>query len=112
MPNLDTQKTPAPKDWHRAYIKAALEKRGLSLTHIARTNGYARGSGSTALLIQWPKMERLIAAAIGLKPSQIWPSRYNADGTPKERAPLAQLQRALKHTTARTVRKVHARRPA
>jgi Ner family transcriptional regulator len=27
--------------------------------------------------------EKHIAAAIGLRPQAIWPSRYHADGTPK-----------------------------
>lgn len=31
----------------------------------------------------WPKMEELIAKAIGVTPQEIWPSRYNEDGTPK-----------------------------
>jgi Ner family transcriptional regulator len=93
------QITPAPQDWHRADIKAALEKRGLPLSRLARSNGYARGSASTALLIQWPKMERLIAAAIGLQPQEIWPTRYNKDGEPMPRGTISSQQRTLKNTT-------------
>jgi len=51
MSNLDTRKKPAPQDWHRADIKAALEKRGLSLSRLARLNGYGRTSTSLALLV-------------------------------------------------------------
>ncbi len=83
MKNLDTLKKPAPQDWHRADIKAALEKRGLSLARLSRLNGYARSSAPTALHVPWPKMERLIAGAIGVAPQDIWPSRYRPDGTPK-----------------------------
>ncbi len=83
MSNLDISKKPAPKDWHRADIKASLEKRGLSLARLARLHGYGRSSPALALRLPWPKMERLIAAAIGVRPQEIWPSRYHEDGTPK-----------------------------
>jgi Ner family transcriptional regulator len=84
MNNLSPSKKPVQtQDWHRADIKAALEKRGLSLARLARLNGYARSSTVMALHHPWPKMERIIAGAIGTPPQQIWPSRYRKDGTPK-----------------------------
>jgi Ner family transcriptional regulator len=85
MSNLDTAKKPVITDWHRADIKAALEKKGLSLARLARLNGYGRRSTSTALSVPWPKMESVIARAIGVQPQVIWPSRYREDGTPKSR---------------------------
>ncbi|GKX57363.1 hypothetical protein SOASR030_34750 [Leminorella grimontii] len=39
----------------------------------------ARLASSTlanALMRRWPKGERLIAAALGVEPGEIWPSRY------------------------------------
>lgn len=98
MPNMDAQKKPVT-DWHRADIKAELEKRGYSLSRLARTNGYARRSASQALFMPWPKMERLIADAIGVEPKDIWPSRYHEDGTPKQRS-IKQLQHSIKDTSA------------
>lgn len=32
--------------------------------------------------VPYPRMETAIAKAIGLKPEQIWPERWNSDGTP------------------------------
>lgn len=101
MTKIDTSKKPAPQDWHRADIKAALEKRGLSLARLARLNGYARTSTPMALHIPWPKMERLIAGAIGTTPQTIWPSRYHDDGTPKSGRSERGLGRyKAKHITA------------
>jgi len=74
------------QDWHPADIKAALEKRGWTLGKLARTHGYDRKSPSLALKQPWPRMEKLIAEAIGVEPQQIWPSRYHRDGTPNRRA--------------------------
>lgn len=65
------------KDWHRADIVAALRKAGWSLRRLATHHGYASPTTlTTALARPWPKGERLIAAAIGVAPADIWPGRY------------------------------------
>jgi len=116
MVKLDAPKKPAPQDWHRADIKAALEKRGYSLARLSRLNGMSRGAAKCALHTQWPKMEQLIASAIGrlekreiahlalgdellhrsVTPQDIWPSRYHEDGSPK--GPRRRIK-FLKHNT-------------
>jgi len=55
----------------------------MSLIRLSRLNGYAGDSLKMALRRPWPKAEKIIAAHIGIPPQAIWPSRYNADGTPK-----------------------------
>lgn len=70
-------KKPARLDWHRADIVAALRKAGWSLRRLSKHHGYASGTTlTTALDRPWPKGERLIAAALGVAPQDIWPSRY------------------------------------
>lgn len=76
-------KKPALSDWHKADIICGLWKRGTSIHRLSREHQYASGSLSLAIRSPWPKAERLIAEALGVKPQEIWPSRYNADGTPK-----------------------------
>lgn len=80
MKNIDIAKKPA-LDWHNADIKAALEKAGWSLRRLSIHHKYHHTSAASALARPWPKMERIIAKAIGVKPQEIWPSRYNEDGT-------------------------------
>lgn len=101
MSQLNNSKKPAMKpslakeksqDWHRANIKAALEKAGWSLRKLAVANEYAPGVLSHPLNKQYPNGEAIIAKAIGVAPQVIWPSRYNEDGTPKKLA--APRQRA------------------
>lgn len=70
-------------DWHRADIKAALEKKGWSLRQLGITNGYHPDVFKNALARPYPMIERLIAQAIGLTPQAIWPTRYYPDGSPK-----------------------------
>lgn len=100
MSNLNTPKKPAQQDWHRADIKAALEKCGYSLARLSRLNGYSRTAAQCALHMHWPRMERLIAATIGVPVQDIWPSRYHADGTRKSDRRERGLARRLKNSTA------------
>lgn len=77
MSDHDATKKPAPQDWHKADIKAALEKAGWTLRKLAIHHGYASPTTiKDALHRPWPKGERLIAEAIGIPPELIWPSRY------------------------------------
>jgi len=69
-------------DWHSADIKAALNKKGWSFARIAREYGYAVNSPNQVLRSQWASMEEIITRIIGVRPWQIWPSRYNQNGEP------------------------------
>ncbi|EJG1803495.1 TPA: transcriptional regulator [Vibrio parahaemolyticus] len=64
------------KDLHRADIIAALKKKGISMSALSRQNGLASTTLANALDRPWPKGERIIANALDLEPSDIWPSRY------------------------------------
>ena len=65
-----------PEDWHKADIKAALEKAGWTLRKLSMAHGYSQGAARQTLYQHWVNMERIIARAIGRKPEEIWPSRY------------------------------------
>ncbi|WP_435100787.1 helix-turn-helix domain-containing protein [Arhodomonas sp. AD133] len=80
MTTHNRSKKPAPEDWHRADIVAALRKAGWSLRRLATHHGYAAPTTLTnALARPWPKGEQIIAEAIGEDPAAIWPSRYRED---------------------------------
>ncbi len=64
------------EDWHRADVKAALEKAGFSLNSLGRDNGYRPGVLRNIFSVHWPKGERIVANAIGVTAEEIWPSRY------------------------------------
>jgi Ner family transcriptional regulator len=77
MNQLNRAKKQPSQDWHRADIVAALWKSGWSIRRLSTHHGYASPTTlNTALDRPWPKGERLIAEAIGVHPSAIWPSRY------------------------------------
>ena len=74
-------------DWHTADIIAALRKNGTTLAAVSRSAGLSSSTLANALSRPWPKGESLIASAINMQPSEIWPSRYYdpVTGKPKER---------------------------
>lgn len=80
--NLHMRKTTHTKksarlDWHRADIVAALHKVGWTIRKLSTHHGYADPTTlSHALDRPWPKGQKLIADALGLKPETIWPTRY------------------------------------
>jgi Ner family transcriptional regulator len=75
-----------PQDWHPADILAALKKRGHTLAGLSVANGYHPTAAGKALKMPWPAVEQLVAAALGLSPQAIWPSRYDSDNMPRRRA--------------------------
>src|SRR6185437_13455472 len=83
MSTATAQKKPVLVDWHAADIVAALRKKGWSLQQLALFHRYAsRTSLAKALAQPYPKAEQIIAEVLGIAPREIWPTRYNVDGTP------------------------------
>nr|WP_318383175.1 helix-turn-helix transcriptional regulator [uncultured Enterobacter sp.] len=75
--------------WHPADIIAGLRKRGTSLAALSRASGLSSSTLANALTRPWPKGEYLIADALGVHPSLIWPERYRGeDGKMVERKGL------------------------
>ncbi|MEI7036479.1 helix-turn-helix transcriptional regulator [Fulvimonas yonginensis] len=88
-------KKPVPQDWHPADVIAALRKVGWSLQQLALAHGYtSRTALANGMHRPYPKAEQIIAGTLGMKPGQIWPSRYEADQvTPNRGAPGAKPRR-------------------
>lgn len=71
---MDTRNSAITQDWHAADIKAALEKRGVSLRKLAAEYGYSHIQ--RVLSSPWWAAEQIVAKALGVPAEQIWPSRY------------------------------------
>ena len=67
-------------DMHPEDVKALIRKSGWRLTDLSRENGLSPGAVQKALRQPWPRVEQIIGAHLGLRPQDIWPSRYHADG--------------------------------
>ena len=91
---LNTARTPmnrrSPKGWHKEDIKAAIRKRGTTLTQLAIDSGLYRSAIRVALIVPTYRAEQAVARFLGVAAEEIWPDRYDADGTPRHpRAPRA-----------------------
>lgn len=108
---MDTQKGAAQRDWHPADVKAALEKRGISLRALAKRHGYSHIQ--RVLVSQWWAAEQIVAQAIGVPAQEIWPSRYQ---TPRSRGEAmtrnANALQALNQPASKRARKTAQRRAA
>ncbi|AVF34882.1 helix-turn-helix domain-containing protein [Rahnella sikkimica] len=70
------------KDWHSADIIAAIKKKGTTMAAVSREAGLCSSTLSNALTRKWPKGEKLIAEAIGVRAEIIWPTRYSGTKYP------------------------------
>lgn len=75
--------TSKSQDWRPKRIIAALHAKQITLAGLSKRAGYEQSAAAVALGRPWPAVERVIARAIGMKPSLIWPSRYDADDSPR-----------------------------
>lgn len=106
--NARTAKKASQKDWHPADVKAALHKRGITLSALAEAHGLKGATSLSAALVRsLPTNEKRIADALDLHPMDIWPSRYNEDGTRKP-----QGFRAVQCTAVRIARNGNIRKAA
>lgn len=68
-------------DMHPEDIKAAIRKQGITLAELASRADVSKQAVSAAIdRRSSERIDLIIADFIGLKPHQIWPSRYNAKG--------------------------------
>lgn len=77
----DPETIPGDPVQRNEWIKFQLRLRGSSLSKLARDLGVTRQAVRNALASRYPRMERVIAAEIGLDPQTIWPERYPPDSS-------------------------------
>lgn len=79
------------------WIKYQLRCCGSSLSRLAAELDVSDSAAQLAKYVPYPRIERAIAGKLGRTPLEIWPERWNADGTPARHRP----QRAEKRTDGR-----------
>ena len=95
----------------RAWVIYHIKLKGLTLAEIARRNGVGRQCAQRALSQPYPKYERLIAQALGLKVQSLFPDRYDRDGTPRkygQKRPRACDSETSKNSTPRNRRNIES----
>lgn len=70
------KKPSAQQDWTKEYIKYRIRELFGSMTDMAHCYGLHPSVIRRALRVPYPKVDRVIARALRVEPSEIWPSRY------------------------------------
>jgi Ner family transcriptional regulator len=81
-------KNPAPKrrqpkalsGWHAEDVKAAIRKKGMTLTALSNKHQYSDSYLRGTLIRHRPRGEEIIARFLGVSPAEIWPERYASGG--------------------------------
>jgi Ner family transcriptional regulator len=68
---------------HVEEIKAAIRMKGHTITSLSKSWNLDRTAISKTLAQPWPEVELRIANFLDKKPQDIWPTRYNLNGSPK-----------------------------
>lgn len=69
--------------WHKEDIKAAIWKRGMNITRLAKLHNLQPAACREALIRGNLMGEQVIASFLGVAARELWPDRYNEDGTPR-----------------------------
>lgn len=77
-----TRKLLADPAKRRAWVRYQLTLKGLSMADIARDAGVTRECLYQVFCKTYPRMEKVVADAVGLPPAVLWPERYDAEGLP------------------------------
>lgn len=72
----------------RSWVIYQLAMQGRSLAEVARQAGVRRQTIYQPFLRSYPRMEKLVADALGLPPQTLWPERYDKHGLPTRRRGL------------------------
>ena len=79
---MSDTRTRAKQDWHPEDIKAAIRKTGITLMELSARHGFSQSACNNALRMRSYRLELVIAQHLGLRPEEIWPSRYSDAGIP------------------------------
>ena len=63
-------------DMHRAFIVAMIKEKGKTLSQLSIEAGLHPRTLGNVLDRKYPKGEKIIADFVGMKPEEIWPTRY------------------------------------
>jgi len=82
-PALKPRQSKTLSGWHAEDVKAAIRKKGLTLSALSKKHHYSDSYLRGTLIRRRPRGEEIIARFLGVSPAEIWPDRYRADGTRK-----------------------------
>lgn len=76
---MDNTERPKEARLLREWVKYQLRLQGITFTALAKSHGGRKDMPCRAFTLDTlPKWERVVAAAMNMKPEELWPARYAA----------------------------------
>ncbi|WP_313117273.1 helix-turn-helix domain-containing protein [Ectopseudomonas guguanensis] len=100
---MNTAEIPSDPALRWEWIKFQLRAKGTSLAKLAREQHVTGPALKNVKRTPYPRMERVIAKALGLTVQVLWPERWDAHGNPnrqRPKRPEAMSARMQKHNAA------------
>lgn len=85
--DMNTAEIPSDPDLRWEWIKFQLRARGTSLAKLAREQHVTGPALKNVKRTAYPRMERVIAKALGIAVQTLWPERWDTSGTPHRQRP-------------------------
>lgn len=63
-------------------IKELIRAKGVTLCQLSEMAGFSKTAVSVALKVRSPYVQQAVAEFLGMRPQEIWPTRYDANGSP------------------------------
>ena len=98
----------------RAWVKYQIHMQGLTMAKVAAAAGVDRRTLYQVFQKPYPRMEKIVAEALGMTPQVLFPERYDADGLPNRMMgrPKKSATKTVKNNTGRKARNVHEKKAA
>ncbi|WP_414705499.1 helix-turn-helix domain-containing protein [Pseudomonas sp.] len=78
------------------WVKYQLRIKGVPMAELARRHRVTPQAFARVKRVPYPRMERVIAKALQLRPIDIWPKRWTCDSVPVRQRPTRAEKRAYK----------------
>ncbi|WP_312929873.1 helix-turn-helix domain-containing protein [Stutzerimonas nitrititolerans] len=96
---LDLDQMPSDPAQRWEWIKYQLRIHGCPPAELARQLGITDRAIRAVKRTPYPRIERAIALKLGVEPMQLWPERWNQDGSPNRRRPNRAESTVSYHST-------------
>ncbi|WP_313117115.1 helix-turn-helix domain-containing protein [Ectopseudomonas guguanensis] len=84
---MNTAEIPSDPALRWEWIKFQLRAKGTSLAKLAREQHVTGPALKNVKRTPYPRMERVIAKALGIAVQTLWPERWDANGNPNRQRP-------------------------
>lgn len=92
---MNTNERPKEPLLLREWVKYQLRLKGITFASLAKQHGARRDLPCMPFVKSYPKWERIVSAALDMKPEELWPERFAAKAAKKAYAKSTRKSRRV-----------------